>query len=130
DEHFTVDGTLIEAWANRRSFSREEGSTGTGQRVRREEIVAGHARKRNGSGRAAIQEEPGGRSQTELSRTRADGKQEWVNRAGLRNPVGGPGGARCGIRNVANDCAEAARRRNGGIHHARRGQSVPGRKVH
>jgi transposase len=36
DEHFTVDGTLIEAWANRRSFREKQeppkGGTGTGGR--------------------------------------------------------------------------------------------------
>src|SRR5579859_511512 len=37
DEHFTVDGTLIEAWANRRSFHRKNDppSKGTGARGRK-----------------------------------------------------------------------------------------------
>ena len=37
DEHFTVDGTLIEAWASRRSFreKKEPPSTGTGARGRK-----------------------------------------------------------------------------------------------
>jgi hypothetical protein len=30
DEHFTVDGTLIEAWASQKSFQRKDGSDGDG----------------------------------------------------------------------------------------------------
>ena len=30
DEHFTVDGTLIEAWASRRSFRKEAGAAAAG----------------------------------------------------------------------------------------------------
>jgi transposase len=40
DEHFTVDGTLIEAWASQKSFQRKDGGTdGDGRDFR------GHARK-------------------------------------------------------------------------------------
>lgn len=31
DEHFTVDGTLIEAWASQKSFQRKDGGDGDGQ---------------------------------------------------------------------------------------------------
>lgn len=31
DEHFTVDGTLIEAWASQKSFQRKEGGSGDGE---------------------------------------------------------------------------------------------------
>ena len=31
DEHFTVDGTLIEAWASQKSFQRKDGSSSTGK---------------------------------------------------------------------------------------------------
>jgi len=31
DEHFTVDGTLIEAWASHKSFQRKDGSSGDGE---------------------------------------------------------------------------------------------------
>jgi transposase len=31
DEHFTVDGTLIEAWASQKSFQRKDGGSGTGE---------------------------------------------------------------------------------------------------
>ena len=40
DEHFTVDGTLIEAWASQKSFQRKDGGTdGDGRNFR------GQARK-------------------------------------------------------------------------------------
>src|SRR5438309_2750135 len=38
EEHFTVDGTLIEAWASQKSFQRKDGGTdGDGRNVRGEE---------------------------------------------------------------------------------------------
>src|SRR5438477_12604337 len=37
DEHFTVDGTLIEAWASQKSFQRKDGGTdGDGRNFRRQ----------------------------------------------------------------------------------------------
>jgi hypothetical protein len=37
DEHFTVDGTLIEAWASQKSFQRKDGGTdGDGRQFRGE----------------------------------------------------------------------------------------------
>jgi hypothetical protein len=32
DEHFTVDGTLIEAWASQKSFQRKDGETDGGSK--------------------------------------------------------------------------------------------------
>jgi hypothetical protein len=38
DEHFTVDGTLIEAWASQKSFQRKDGGTdGDGRNFRGQE---------------------------------------------------------------------------------------------
>jgi transposase len=37
DEHFTVDGTLIEAWASQKSFQRKDGSDGDGHSFRGQE---------------------------------------------------------------------------------------------
>jgi transposase len=36
DEHFTVDGTLIEAWASQKSFQRKDGGSGDGRQFRGE----------------------------------------------------------------------------------------------
>src|ERR1041384_3822449 len=36
DEHFTVDGTLIEAWASQKSFQKKEGGEGDGSQFRGE----------------------------------------------------------------------------------------------
>ena len=43
DEHFTVDGTLLEAWANRRSFREKADPPAAGQRASRQAVAAGHA---------------------------------------------------------------------------------------
>lgn len=56
EEHFTVDGTLIQAWASRRSF-REKADPpdrGTGAWP---QAAARHARVDNGSGSAAVSQE-------------------------------------------------------------------------
>src|SRR5215469_10868112 len=37
DEHFTVDGTLIEAWASQKSFQKRDGGKGDGTQFRGEE---------------------------------------------------------------------------------------------
>jgi hypothetical protein len=37
DEHFTVDGTLIEAWASQKSFQRKDGGDGDAQNFRGEQ---------------------------------------------------------------------------------------------
>ena len=34
DEHFTVDGTLIEAWASQKSFQRKDGPRDDGMTIR------------------------------------------------------------------------------------------------
>ena len=36
DEHFTVDGTLIEAWASQKSFQKKDGGEGDGSQFRGE----------------------------------------------------------------------------------------------
>ncbi len=57
EEHFTVDGTLIQAWASRRNFSRKSPSLLIAARVREAEAAAGHARIEHGPGGAAVSEE-------------------------------------------------------------------------
>ena len=37
DEHFTVDGTLIEAWASQKSFQRKDGGPDAGRNLRGDE---------------------------------------------------------------------------------------------
>src|SRR5467141_400559 len=46
---------------------------------RRAADIARHARKPDGSGSAAVQEERGGRSETQLFGTPGDGKPEWAD---------------------------------------------------
>ena len=43
EEHFTVDGTLIQAWASRRSFQSEAGAAGSWQRRAWPQAAARHA---------------------------------------------------------------------------------------
>jgi len=74
DEHFTVDGTLIEAWANRRSFvekkeppQRGDGSAGT-------KIAARYARIEDGPRGAVVPAEPGSGIAAQLSGSRDHGE--------------------------------------------------------
>ena len=55
-EHFTVDGTLIQAWASRKSFVPKEKPPEKGSGAGGEEVVARHARIEERSGGAIIQE--------------------------------------------------------------------------
>ena len=52
DEHFTVDGTLIEAWASQKSFQRKDGGTdGDGRNFRGADAQERHARVDDRPGR-------------------------------------------------------------------------------
>ncbi len=77
DEHFTVDGTLIEAWASRRSYERKPDSAGAGTGAR---VVSCCATRRveDGSRRRGCSSAAGGRGQAQLSGTRDYGKPPWV----------------------------------------------------
>ncbi len=57
DEHFTVDGTLIEAWASQKSFQRKDGGTdGDGRDFRGQAAEERHACVEDGPGRAVVSE--------------------------------------------------------------------------
>ena len=92
DEHFTVDGTLVEAWASQKSFQKKDAEPGpppegSGQSDR--ELSWRERQQRN----TAIDDGPGGsagaererkRSEAELCRACADGESP---RAGGERPV-------------------------------------------
>jgi len=77
EEHFTVDGTLIEPGRVGGVFRRRRSPPSEGRGAEGAD-VARHARKPDGSGSAAVQEERGGRSETQLFGTPGDGKPEWL----------------------------------------------------
>ena len=55
DEHFTVDGTLIEAWASQKSFQRKDGGTdGDGRELPRPGAEERHACLEDRPGRAVV----------------------------------------------------------------------------
>ena len=92
DEHFTVDGTLIEAWAGQKSFQKKD-TAGRASARRSGQPDGGLPRReaqqpdppvQDRSRRTALQEGTGQGSQAELSGTSADGEPQ---RAGDRNPV-------------------------------------------
>ena len=57
DEHFTVDGTLIEAWASQKSFQRKDGGPeGDGRRLPRPVAEERHACVEDGSRCPAVSE--------------------------------------------------------------------------
>jgi transposase len=75
DEHFTVDGTLLQAWASQKSFQRkpEDGPSGPG---------------------AVVSQEPGAGSQDELSGARGRGESARIGGSGDGHPGGRNGGTR------------------------------------
>ena len=77
DEHFTVDGTLIEAWASRRSYE-PNGSAAARHGSARTQAAARHACVEDGSGGAVVQAQRRGRGQAQLSGTCDDGKPPWL----------------------------------------------------
>src|SRR5271165_6356110 len=76
DEHFTVDGTLIEAWAGQKSFRRKDGKgnpPGAGGDV---DFQESDPQEHDGSRCPPIQEVPRQRGEAELSGTCIDGKPQ------------------------------------------------------
>ena len=92
DEHFTVDGTLIEAWAGQKSFQKKDTSSGRPPDDPGNPTVDFHGEKRSNQTHQSTTDpdarlyREGSRqgSQAELSGTRVDGEPQ---RAGHRNPV-------------------------------------------
>ena len=87
DEHFTVDGTLIEAWASMKSFKRKDAeSANKTDDDRSNPSVDFHHEKRsnethqssNRSRGAVGSEEQENGSAAGVFRSRADGKPKWV----------------------------------------------------
>ena len=82
DEHFTVDGTLLEAWASQKSFRRKDGQGGTPGGDREVDFHGAaaqrHAPVHDRSGGAAVQEVERIGGQVELPGPRTDGEPQRV----------------------------------------------------
>ena len=105
DDHFTVDGTLIEAWAGQKSFQakkddqtsklpppQDAGSNPTRQLPERE-AVERNARVPDGPLCAAVQEDARSGSQAVLSGASGDGKPQWFGGGYTSDAGDGNGGA-------------------------------------
>src|SRR6202790_567948 len=111
DEHFTVDGTLLEAWASVKSFQRKDGNAqGSAARsVQRDgRLPRGKAVQRD----TRIEDRPrcevraqrqGQRSQAELQRQSDGGEPQWFDREhrGVRSQRNG--GTRCSAGDAGTD---------------------------
>ncbi len=99
DEHFTVDGTLLEAWAGAKSFQRKDGKSEPPAEGGRNPTVNFHGEKRsNETHRSTTDPEEGPRegSQAELRGARAHGKPQRVDREDAVDKSDGNGGMRGG----------------------------------
>ena len=81
DEHFTVDGTLIEAWASQKSFRRKDGTgeaarTGRGGRLSRGEAEEPNPWIDDGSRCSVVQEVQRQRGEARLPGTCIDGEPQ------------------------------------------------------
>ena len=97
-EHFTVDGTLIEAWASHKSFKPKEGADQQPPDDPGNPTVDFHGERRSNAthqsttdSRSAVGAQGSGQgSQAELRRTCADGEPQRHSGQRLRDPGGGP----------------------------------------
>jgi hypothetical protein len=76
DEHFTVDGTMTEAWASQKSFQKKDGEDDGGNFHGHRRTNDTHASKTHPDAKL-YRKRPGAGGQAELSRSRADGKSQW-----------------------------------------------------
>jgi transposase len=121
DEHFTVDGTLVQAWAGQKSFRVKKGK-GEKRQVPPEDpgesdggFSRGKAQQRNarlhdGPGGAAVQEECGERSEVELPGACAGGESQRAGGPDARESGDGHGRARSGARDDRSAEVRAAAR--------------------
>jgi transposase len=102
DEHFSVDGTLIEAWASQKSFRPKDGSGGGSGSGRNPEVdFRGQARRNDtGSGSEAVPQGPLSGGEAGVSGPRGDREPQRTG-DGLR----GERGER--VRGAASRCAIA-----------------------
>jgi transposase len=91
DEHFTVDGSRIEAWASRSSFEKKKDPP---QRSAGKEDVSGYPRIEERSGGADVSQEPMDAGPAQLFGTRGDGKQTRTDGAVVRDRSHQASGAR------------------------------------
>ena len=82
DEHFTVDGTLIEAWASQKSFQRKDGGSKMGKTFT---VTAQQSdpRVQDRPGRQVVPQKFRQRGAAELFRAHAGGKSQWLDRGNL-----------------------------------------------
>src|SRR5258707_782872 len=121
DEHFTVDGTLIEAWANRKSFQEKKDppqrGTGSGGRLTLRDT---HESKSDAQARLYKKSAAGEARPSYL------GHVVMENRNGL---IVKPCGTQSGTREEP-AAALAMLRESGGGDHRGRGQGIPGQGIH
>ena len=105
EEHFTVDGTLIQAWAAARSFKDKSdppapgsGSGHGGEVLLRDKVESTHR-----PGCAFVQEGHGGQGGCRLSGPRADGEPQRAGGGGRGQPGGHGGRARGGAEVAGSD---------------------------
>ena len=93
EEHFTVDGTLIQAWAAARSFKEKSDPPAPGSRFgpQGRGAFARQGGVDDRPGRTVVQESDGGQGGSRLPGPRADGKPQRVGGGG-RGQSGGHGG--------------------------------------
>jgi transposase len=132
EEHFTVDGTLIEAWAAARSFQEKNDPPGPGQGSGSGgEVLLRQGGIDDRSGRAAVQEGDGRQGSAGLSRACADREPQWAgsggrSHAGGHGSIAGSGAAHAGPRGPAGP-APAGTGTHAGRRHPVSGWSVRGR---
>jgi transposase len=138
DEHFTVDGTLLEAWASVKSFqpkAEKKTPPDDGDNDPGNPTVNFHGEKRSNETHASTTDaessagaqRPGQGGEVELQRASAGGKQEWADRGCGRIAGQWHGGARRRAADAGETSGQQAGdgRRGQGIRHARVCGRVP-----
>ena len=130
DEHFTVDGTLIEAWASRRSFHEKKDPPPARARARGNESCCGTRTRSKTDPEARLYK----RSTAGEAKPSYLGHVIMENRNGLvvaavRDGVGHAAEREAALEMLRGNVAEAESG-NGEADHAGSGQGVSGRRVH
>src|SRR6266480_686000 len=136
DEHFTVDGTLIEAWANRRSFHPKDPPPSTGSGSKGEILLRDtHESKSDPESRlykksTASEVKPSYLGHVLMENRNGLVVQACVTLAGRRAQGGTRSGGSDGDAGGGKTEQQTPNRRNASGAHTGRGQELPSRGIH
>ena len=130
EEHFTVDGTLIQAWAAARSFKEKSDppAPGAGSGHKGEVLLRDKVESTTDPDARLVQEGHGGQGGSRLSGPRADGEPQRAGGGGRGQPAATVAEREAALKMLDRTVAPKEKRKRRAEDHAGSGHAVSGRR--